>query len=495
MKPLFIFLLFPFFLTAQNTIGGKKVIIPEEEVNRQSAFLDAERERLLGNWDKAIDIYKKFLLENPTNDAGLYGLARSQAGAKDMENAVESIRRAIAADPTNVWYSTYYADLLEQAGRYAEAAKVYEGLTKTSPDEPIFFQRQAYLATLSGDGKTALKALDRLEKLTGVTEETASKKHLIYVKLGDNKRAAAELQKLADAEPDEPEHLRRLAHFLEEIGDKAAAKPVWEKLKKRNPNAPEAALALVDKAKNSSDAAYLENLKPLFRDPKISIDAKVKELLPFFPKLDKGDDAALTQALLELGNLLETAHADDPKAWSLSGDLQYHANHPDAALEKYRRCLGLNPKVFSVWPNTLEILAARHDFLEMLHTAERALDAFPNQPAAYYYYGVAAAETGKMDDAIAQLDQGLLMAGNNLSLRLDMLDALATAFLKKKQPEEVKTRLEPMLGKGGEKHPGILEDLGDAYALAGDRAKALEYWQKANAIRPSKELVGKISGM
>ena len=46
-------------LSAQNTIGGKKVIVPEEEVERQSLFLTAERERMLGRWDKALDAYKK----------------------------------------------------------------------------------------------------------------------------------------------------------------------------------------------------------------------------------------------------------------------------------------------------------------------------------------------------------------------------------------------------------------------------------------------------
>ncbi len=492
-----IILLYSIFYSAalfsQNTIGGKVVTVPEAEVIRQSAFLDAERERLLGNHEKAIQLYKAFLLESPTNDAGWYGLARSQAMQKDDVNALGSARKAIDADPVNVWYQVFYADLLEKNGREKDAVKVYESLTKSNPTVPAFYQRLAYLAVLSGDPKGGLKALDRLEVLTGVTEETASKKHMIYVGLGDNKKAANELQKLANAEPEQPEHLRRLARFLEETGDKTAAQKVWQQVLKQNPDDPVAQIAVLDQAKNTGDAAYLESLKPLFRDPKISIDAKVKEVLPYLQKLEK--DPALAAKLLELSTLLETAHADDPKAWSLSGDVLYLSNRPADALEKYRRCIALNPTVPTVWENTLRILAEQRDFPEMLKTAERAIDAFPNQAGGYLYYGMAASEMGKFDNALDQLEQALLMSGRNVGVYLDVLDQIGLTLLRKKDYAEAKNRLEPALAKGGDKHPGILEHLGDAHFQLGDRTKAVEFWQKANRIRPTRELEGKISGM
>ncbi len=480
-------------LCAQNTLGGQAKIVPEAEVERQSNFVNAERERLLGHFDKAIELYKKFTYDNPDVGAAWYGLARSYVSKNDFENALESIGKAVEKEPANEWYSIYQADIYEKIGRTKDAVKVYENLTKRFPNIVEFWDKLAYLSVLSGNPKGGLQALERVEKIRGTEEETSMEKHLIYVGMGDSKKAAAELQRLADAYPNRFEYRRRLAQYYEAMGDKANAKKVYEDILRRNPDDPVAKLAVLEKEKSSSDATYLASLKPLFSDPKVSIDAKIKEILPFFPKLGAGGDAALSQNLLELGALVEKAHPDDPKAWSLSGDLLYHADRPTEALEKYRRCIKLNPTVFSVWENTLESLNQQKNYDEMLRLAEQAMDVFPNQPKAYYYFGLPANEKGRYDDAISQLEQAALMTGNNLALRLDITDQIGRALMGKKDFAAAAARYEQSLAKGGDQHPGILEHYGDALFQKGEREKALQFWQKANSIRKSPELEQKIS--
>ena len=480
-------------LSAQNTIGGSKVIVPEAEVKRQSAFLEAEKERLLAHYDKAIERYEKFLYDNPEVDAAWYGLSRSFASKEDYVKALEAIEKAVAKAPDNQWYQMFQADLFGKTGRLKDAIVVYESLTKRWPKNADFFQQLAYLYVLNKDPKAGLNALDQLEQITGLTEETADKKHIIYVGLGDDKKAAAELQRLADAYPRKPEYRHRLARFYETMGDQANARRVYEEILRRNPDDSVAQLALLGKNKNNSDAAYLSALKPLFSDPNTPIDSKIKELLPFFEKMGKSQDPALAQNLLELGAILEKTHADDAKAWSVSGDLLYYSNRPTEALEKYRQCIRLSPRVFTVWDNTLTILAEQKNFDEMLRFAEQAIDAFPNQPKAYFYYGAAANLKGQYDDAINQLEQALLMVGNNTSLRLDLTDQIGLSLLGKKEFASAIARYEQALPKGGEQHPGILEHYGDALSLNGQHDRAIEQWKKANALRKSAVLEQKIS--
>ncbi|MCW5924985.1 MAG: tetratricopeptide repeat protein [Saprospiraceae bacterium] len=485
-------LFMPAILLAQNTLDGQAKTVPEAEVTRQSAFVNAERERLLGHHDKAIELYKKFTYDNPDVGAAWYGMARSYFAKDDMANALESVVKAVEKEPANEWYQIFQADILEKTGRAKDAVKVYEGLTKRFPNTVEFWQHLAYLSVLAADPKGGLKALERVESLRGITLETTMEKHLIYVGMGDSKKAAAELQKLADIYPERIEYRHRLAKYYETSGDKASARKVYEDILRRRPDDPEAKLAVLDKAKSSSDADYLASLKPLFADAKISIDAKIKEVLPYIPKLEAGRDESLTQTLLELGSLVEQAHPTDPKAWSLSGDLRYHANRPAEALERYRKCIELNPTVFSVWENTLDILyqQQRHD--EMLRMADQAIDAFPNQPKAYYYYGLAANEKGQHDDARAQLEQAVLMTGNNFALRLDIQDQIGLALLGKKDFAAAVSHYERLLTQGGDKHPGIMEHFGDALFQKGERSAAVEVWKKANAIRKSAELERKI---
>jgi tetratricopeptide (TPR) repeat protein len=223
------------------------------------------------------------------------------------------------------------------------------------------------------------------------------------------------------------------------------------------------------------------------------MDAKVKEILPYFPRLQGSPDPAVVQALLDLGQAAEKAHADDPKAWSLSGDLFYHANRPDEALERYRRCLKLEPTVFAVWDNALTILADRAQWDELLQTAEKALDAFPNHARVYYFYGLAAVEKGRPDDALSMLEQALLMTGNQTGLRLDIVDQLGRALLARKDASGAIACYEKALPAGGDQHPGLLEHYGDALFQAGQREKAIQFWQKALDLRKSPALEQKIS--
>lgn len=478
-------------VAGQNTIGGVATKVPEAEVNRQSRFIDAERERLLGHFDKAVEAYKQFLYDNPENGAAWYGLARTYTSLKDLVNALDAIGKAVTQEPENEWYLTYQADLFEKAGQPKDAVRIYENLVKRSPQSEEFLERLAYLSVLAGDPQGGLKALDRLEKITGVTEVTADKKHLIYLGMGDMKKAAAELQKLADTYPSHLEYRHHLAEFYEKNGDKNAARRVYEDILRRDPDDPVAQLAVLQKA--GSDEAYLQSLKPLFQDPNISIDAKVKEVLPYFAKLESNPAPGLVQAVLELGQLVEKAHPGDAKAWSLSGDLFYYADRKTEALERYRTCIKLKPTVYSVWENALSILAQQKNYPELFQLAEKAMDDFPNQAGAYYYYGMAATEMGKPDDAIAQLEQATLIAGNNLPLRLDITDQIGLALLRKKDFSGAAARYEQALTKGGDKHAGILEHYGDALYQSGERDKALQQWQKAYKIAPNPGLEQKIA--
>lgn len=462
MKKLFIFITLAslsFHTLAQNTIGGVKTTIPEAEMKRQSAFLTAERDRLLGRWDKALEEYKGFVYDNPEADAAWYGLSRTYSATNDPINAMDAISKAIAIAPDNQWYMLFQADLFEKNGRNKDALATYETLVKRYPQTPEFYEKLAYLAVLNEDPKKALKALDKYEQIRGVKEANIAKKHLIYVGMGDNKKAAEEYRKLVNAFPGNIQYRYQLADFYERIGDKVNAKKTWEEIALQFPGDPMARLALTGQQNQSgAEAQYLESMRPLFADPKIAIDVKVKELVPFLAKLEKGADPSLASIMLELGGLLEKAHPDEPKAWSISGDMLYLTNKNTEALEKYRQCIKLNPAVFSVWDNTLNILRDQKNFPEMLSVAEKAMDAFPNQAAAYLHYGFAANNLKKYDDALNQLQQALIMSGANANLKAEILD-----------------------------------QMGESYLGKGDKAKAVEQWKKALDINKSPAIQDKIN--
>ena len=330
--------------------------------------------------------------------------------------------------------------------------------------------------------------------VSGYNEDLSTSRHLIHVGLGHKKKAAAELLRLADLYPGRLEYRHRLAHYYEESGDNAAAAKVYEDILRRDPSDAEAKLALSGKqVAKSGDAAALDALRPQFADPRAPLDAKIKQLLPFLSKLQNQPDPALIEALLGLSGQLESAHPDDPQTWSVAGDILYLADRPAEALEKYRRCINLNPKVFTVWDNLLTILHSEKRYDDLLLYSEKAIDAFPNQPKAYYFNGMANAEKGRYADAAAQFDQASLMAGNNLLLKLDIADQSGLSLLRQKDFAGAKNKYETVLAKGGDKHPGILEHYGDALFGLGDASGAREYWKKAFDLGKSPTAAAKLN--
>jgi tetratricopeptide (TPR) repeat protein len=490
--PIFCFLI-PALVGGQNTIGGQKVIVPEAEVNRQSDFVNAEKERLLGHLDKAIDQYKQFTYQNPAIDAGWYGLARTYAAKEDFPNALQSILKAVEIDPNNTWYREFQALLYEKTNRARDAVDIYAELYKTHPKNIDYLKQQAYLSLMAEDPKGALKALDKLELLTGINPETSSKKHLIYLKMGDSRKAAQELQKLADAYPTRLEYRRQLARFYEDSGDQAAAKKTYEDILRVNPKDPDAQLALADKGKGGSDVDHIHALLPAAGDPQVSLDAKIKQVLPYLSGGNTPRDPAVMAALLEVTQSMEKAHPNDPKAVSLTGAVLYQSNRHAEALEKYRQYIKLNPNVFSVWENALSILQELKQYDEMLKVAGDAIDAYPNQPRAYLYYGIAATEKGKYDDALNQLNQAALMSGNT-PVMADILDQTGVTLLRKKDLASAKTNFEKGLAKFAA-HPGLLEHYGDALYQGGDKKGAASSWQKAYDITKNPAILDKIKGI
>jgi tetratricopeptide (TPR) repeat protein len=424
-------------MLGQNTIGGIKTSVPESEVKRQSAFLTAERERILAHWDKALEAYKTFLFENPEYDAAWYGLSRTYAATNDLVNALDAIAKAVAKDPNNQWYLLYQADLFERIGRNKDALATYEILVKRFPETSEFYEKLAYLAVLNNDPKRGLKALEKLEQFEGITEDNIAKKHLIYLGLNDRKKAAGEYRKLSDAYPNTVRYRYQLADFYQQIGDQANAQKTWEEIARRFPNDPLASRALATQ-QTGTDTEYLSSIRPLLADPRVDMDTKIKKIIPFLSKIEGNKDPAFSTTFQELGAILEKTHPEDAKAWSISGDILYLSNKGTDALDRYRRCLQLNQGIYSVWENTLLLLLEQKNYVEVINMAEKALDFFPNQPQIYVQYALAAIALQQYDAALGQLSLAQSMSGNNAPWLAEILDLTGNAFLGKGDSEKAK---------------------------------------------------------
>lgn len=423
------------FVASSLALPAQQVRVNEKDVELETRFIDANRERILGNYDKAIPIYEEILDRDEDNHAASYELGRVYDAMETYDKAIRYAKQAIEGDPLNSWYQQFLADVYQKVGRNEEAAEIYEELVKRTPDNEEYYFKWAYYLVRANEIDKAVKVYDQLESQIGFSEELIRRKHALYLGTGDTRKAGKELERLTEAFPDNPEYQHLLAAFYEEVGEQKKAEEVYRKILEIDPNNAKARLALAGKPeKTSNEIQYLNSLRPIFEKADVELDLKIKQIMPIIQRIAATGDRQLGEAALELTSILERLHADEAKVYAASGDLLYHLGRRAEAIGKYEKTLQLDDTVFMVWEQLLYAQYEEGNYEALRERAEEAMDYFPNQAVAYYLYGLASDELGAEEDAQGALEQALLMAGSDprmtfqIQARLGLVYADLEAF-------------------------------------------------------------------
>ncbi len=476
---------FFFLLIVALLLKGKAVAqqVSEKEIALQEKYINASREHLLGNYEKAAALYEEILREAPNNDAAAYELARVYDAKSDGEKALQYIRMAIQAAPDNTWYRRFLAELYQKQNKNKEAADVYAELVKRDPQHEDYYYRWAYFLVKANDINAALRAYDDFEKRIGINEEVIRRKHSLYIGLGNNRKAAEELQRLINAYPNSLEYRHMLASFYEQIGETTMAQNVYQEILKIAPDDPKANMAMAGTpGRQSDDVQYLRSLQDVFEKPDINIDLKISKLMPFITRVADTGDREIAAAALELTQILESVHPQEAKAYAASADLLYYSGEPLRALEKYKKTLELDDTVFLVWEQVLHICQETKDYSSLQQYSEAAMDLFPNKAFVYYMNGLANAKLNRPDDAQDALEQATLMAGNNGKLLFDIQLQKGLVLHELKQYDASNAAFEAAL-KLNPKDGDALNAYSYCLALRGDHLeKARDMAKQANDL-------------
>lgn len=403
--------------------------ISESDVNLQNLFIDASREKILGRYDKALELFNAVLELEPRNAAAAYELARIYEANGDDNLALRWAKSAAEWDPENSWYQRYLADVYQRMNLNKEAAEIFRQILLKEPDNPDNYFRLAYFLVRGNEISKALKVYEQLEAMIGVDEEIIRRTHTLYLGLGDDKKAVQELERLISAYPSNTEYRHLLADYFEQSSEPDKARGVYQQILAIDPNDARALLAMAGSpTKMRDELQYMESLKSIFRQPEISIDLKIGKIMPFINEVARSADQELAAATLELTQILERVHPDDAKGYSATADLLYYSNNKKDALSKYLHTLELDDSVFLVWEQVMHIYRETKQYAALLPFSEKAMDYFPNQAIAHYMYGLAASEMENDNEALSALMQAQLMSGKNGYLKMLIASRLGWVY-------------------------------------------------------------------
>ena len=439
MRSTYIFLAALFLVPALRSSAQSRSLT-EGDLAAQATLIEAERDYLLGRYDKAEPLLVELTRKYPDEGAMSFLLAKIRVARQDLPAALTDIRRARKADPANRWYAVYEGDLLEKAGQYAAAADLYAQLVTQNPKEEQFYVQWAFYLVRDGRPLEAIQVYDRQEQALGASWDISRKKFMLYQGMGKVREAAGVLEAFLQRQPAQIEVMYMLAGLYEENGVREEAATWYRRILEKHPGESGARLAILRLAgpEKATEEDELGALERIFSDPAGDLDQKIKAMLPHIRRYADAPSKDLELRLRDLTTKLGQAHPGQAKVESIFGDLDLYAGRPDSAVIRYRAALQLDKSVYAVWEQALLASSESRDYRGLYELAFRALDLFPNQPRLHFFLAEAALETGRTQEALDAVNTGRLMARRDgfLLYQIALVEGSAQADLGQREKAE-----------------------------------------------------------
>jgi tetratricopeptide (TPR) repeat protein len=384
-----IFILFLILIQSYSlTVFSQESSLKEKPRKDRDTYYDATRQKILGNNDKAIELFKKCVDQDPSDAAAMYELADIYSDQGKISDAAPLAEKAVGLDPANKWYKILLIQLDQAQGNYTDAAKLIDELIAAEPDNIEYYEDEALNDIYNSDYKSAVKSYDILEQKMGVNEDISVQKEKIYIMMGKPEKAVEEIKKLTIAFPDEPRYLEMLAELYMTTGMDEDALAVYNQILKIDPEDPYINISLSDYYRKKGDREKsFEYLKAGFANPKLDIDSKVNILLAYYSVTEMY--SSFKDEAFELATILIKTHPDDPKAHSIYADFLVQDKRYNEARQEFLKVISLDSTKYLVWEQLLFVESQLGDDPAMANESKRALELFPEQPMLYLFAGAA----------------------------------------------------------------------------------------------------------
>lgn len=395
--------------------------------------MEASKQKLIGNYDKAIVYALKALELDNNNPAILFEISQLYTYTNSFGSAIEYAEKAVKYEDNNEWYNLQLAYLYKSSGLHKEATVVFEKILKNNPQKVnnYFYLIESY--KYIGQNLKAVETLEKLEKLIGVNEETSLEKRDLYLSLKDKNKALQSVQKLIELHPNEPKYFTYLAETYEAIGQPEKALQTYQDVLKIDPDNGIVHFFLFQYylgQKNEEEA--LTHLSYIFKSDEVSIDLKVQLLLSLYER----NTEKYNKVSYELLDIIVDQYPNEAKAYSVYADFLTRDKRIKEAIDKYSKAVELDNTRFPIWNELMLLEIESNNFEKLASDSEKAIEIFPSQPSFYLFNGLANNQLKNYSKAIESLNAGKSLVLDDKMMMAQFYQMLAEAYHKTKEYEK-----------------------------------------------------------
>ena len=312
---------------------------------------------------------------------------------------------------------------------------VYQKLAKQYPNNAEYLFEEADLLLVQNKLSDAIRLYDQIENIMGVTPELIQQKEKLYLKLGDVKGAAGEIEKLIKSDPTNIDYYSILVDLYSANGMKAEMQQAINRMQKLDPDNPNVALSLAEQYRSEGKAQEsFEQLKKAFQSKKLATGIKISILTSYLPLVK--DNPEMMKQAFELSRLLSETAPDESNAQAVYGDFLGMNNQQTLARDQYRKAVKLDKNNLQAWQQLLFIETDLKDYNALESESEEAKSLFSDQSVLYLLNGIAKSQNKKYEEAAKAFVTGSKMVVDNNDQLIEFYTNLGDVYNTLKKYEE-----------------------------------------------------------
>ena len=403
-------------------------------------FLEAEKNRLAGDYASALELYQHCLEINPDAAEAVYnlGLMKLFLRQDSVEIGIDMLKQACALDSCNPWYLETLATIYLNARKTSEAIPFLEKLAKFQTKRTDVLSQLASIYRDDGHTDKAIEVLNRIEVHEGKSVQLSMEKFSLYMSKEEEDSAFMELQSLCDEFPHDLNYRVVMANQYQQAGYSEKAMEIYNDVRQKDAHNLNLLLAMLSYYRSTEDNESFVHLRDsLLYDEGSSSELRVTLMRDYIDEAIK--DSTKCDAMLQaFDSILARPQKDAQLLMLKAAYLTYAKAGDDKVAELMKKVLEVDPGNQTALSHLLQYYAPRDNFVAIEDICRKGVNYHPEELAYAYYLGLSMYQQDKKKEAAEALLQGLRTKTENArpSLVSDMYAVLGDLYYQENKPLE-----------------------------------------------------------
>lgn len=412
------------FLVGFSACHNTKEVTEEPSIfNQRKPFKDvfhqANSEKMIGHYEKAIALFEECLSLEAENPAVYFALSDLYEKMGDKTKTLTYAEKAYQFQQENKWYALRLADLYFERNEFGKTADLYAKIINDEKNIDLKFKYTD--ALIKAERFTeAVKMLDEIELETGKIPEVTFTKYDLLVGLGEIEKAEKELNDFMDENATDSDYKIMVAEFYMQQNKFDQSKKIIESILVLDPDYGQAYIMLADlELRQDNLTGAFSNLEIGFANEGVDFERKLQILRGLIPYTsnDQRDFAEMRSGIGKLFDIIYNPALKNSKLHEYYGFFWLTQENYTKAEKEYQIACDLDPTSFNTWLQLLDTQKKLENYEGLFTNGKKAAELFPAQPIIYLLTGIGAKEIEAYQEAEEWLFLGkdLVVKDNPLS--------------------------------------------------------------------------------